>query len=318
MDEAEREVRLARVASIRPVAIDVVRFELEPADRRPFAPFTPGAHIDLTTPAGPVRQYSLCGDPTQPKRYAIAVKREREGRGGSASLHEGVVEGSALAFSGPRNLFPLAPRAGASLLVAGGIGVTPVYAMAQSLAASGRPWEMHYCARSREHAAFFEELAALPGGALHTYFSEMPLLDARALLREVRTETDVYCCGPAPLMQAVKEAGAHWPAERLHFEYFAAPAIDWPPNQPFEIELARSHAVLQVPRDRSILQVLRANGVEVASACEEGVCGTCEVRVLDGIPEHRDVLLNDAEKAAGKTIMTCVSRARSPRLVLDL
>ena len=318
MDDAGQEVRLARVASVRPVAIDILRFELEPADRRPFAPFSPGAHIDLTTPAGPVRQYSLCGDPAQPGRYAIAVKREREGRGGSVSLHEGVDEGAALAFSGPRNLFPLAAGGGPSMLIAGGIGVTPVYAMAQALTASGRAWEMHYCARSRAHAAFFEELAALPGGALHTWFSEMPLLDARALLREVRPDTDVYCCGPAPLMQAVKDAGAHWPAERLHFEYFAAPAIAWPPNQPFEVELARSHRVLEVPRDRSVLQVLRANGVDVASACEEGVCGTCEVRVLDGIPEHRDMLLNDAEKAAGRSMMTCVSRARTPRLVLDL
>jgi len=317
MDEAGQDMRLARVASIRPAAIDILRFELEPADRRPFAPFAPGAHIDLTTPAGLVRQYSLCGDPAQPGRYAIAVKREREGRGGSASLHEGIEEGSALAFSGPRNLFPLAPR-GSSLLIAGGIGVTPIYAMAQALAASGRPWEMHYCARSRQHAAFFEELAALPGGALHTWFGEMPLLDARPLLRQVRADTDVYCCGPAPLMQAVKEAGAHWPAGRLHFEYFAAPSIAWPPNRPFEVELARSRKVLQVPRERSILQVLRANGVEVASACEEGVCGTCEVRVLEGEPEHRDMLLGDAEKAAGRSMMTCVSRARSPRLVLDL
>jgi ferredoxin len=134
----------------------------------------------------------------------------------------------------------------------------------------------------------------------------------------VRAETDVYCCGPAPLMQAVKEASAHWPSERVHFEYFAAPAIDWPANQPFEVELARSGEVLPVPRDRTLLQALRAHGVDVPSACEEGVCGTCEVRVCAGEPEHRDMLLTDAEKAAGKTMMVCVSRSRSPRLVLDL
>jgi ferredoxin-NADP reductase len=318
MDEAGHDVRLARVAAVRPVAIDILRFELEPGDRRPFAPFGAGAHIDVTTPAGPVRQYSLCGDPAQPRRYAIAVKREREGRGGSASLHEGVEEGSALAFSGPRNLFPLAGGSGPSLLIAGGIGITPIFAMAQALATAGRAWELHYCARSREHAAFVDELAALPGGRLVTWFSEKPLLDARALLQEVRAETDVYCCGPAPLMQAVKEASAHWPSERVHFEYFAAPAIDWPANQPFEVELARSGEVLPVPRDRTLLQALRAHGVDVPSACEEGVCGTCEVRVCAGEPEHRDMLLTDAEKAAGKTMMVCVSRSRSPRLVLDL
>lgn len=318
MDDAGHDMRLARVAAVRPVAVDILRFELEPADRRPFAPFAPGAHIDLTTPAGPVRQYSLCGDPLERRRYAIAVKREREGRGGSNSLHDGAEEGAALAFSGPRNLFPLVAGTGGSLLIAGGIGITPVYAMAQALASAGRPWELHYCARSREHAAFVDELAALPGGSLTPWFSEKPLLDARALLREVRADTDVYCCGPAPLMQAVKEAGSHWPAGRLHFEYFAAPAVDWPPNQAFEVELASSGAVLQVPRDRTILQVLRANGIEVPSACEEGVCGTCEVRVCAGDPEHRDMLLNDTEKAAGKTMMVCVSRARSPRLMLDL
>ncbi len=311
------DVRLARVVSIRPVATDILRFELEPADRRPFAPFAPGAHIDVTTPGGPVRQYSLCGDPASARRYAIAVKLEREGRGGSKSMHGWIEEGDSLAFSGPRNLFPLAPE-GASLFIAGGIGITPILAMVQALAAAGRPWELHYCARSREHAAFHQELAALRGGEVIPYFSEAPLLDARALLREARGETDLYCCGPAPLMQAVKEAAGHWPAGRVHFEYFAAPAIAWPPNQPFEVELARQGIVLQVPRDRTVLQVLRAAGVDVPSACEEGVCGTCETRILAGEAEHRDMLLSDSEKAAGRTMMVCVSRSRSPRLVLDL
>jgi vanillate O-demethylase ferredoxin subunit len=317
MSEAAQEMRLARVLSIRPAAIDILRFELEPADRRPFAPFGPGAHIDVTTPAGPVRQYSLCGDPSDSRRYAIAVKLEAEGRGGSNSMHRGLEEGEPLAFSGPRNLFPLGSE-GASVLVAGGIGITPIYAMAQALAAAGRPWELHYCARSAGHAAFLAELEALPGGRMFTYFGETPLLDARALLRDVRSATHIYCCGPAPLMQAVKEAAAHWPAERVHFEYFAAPAVAWPANQTFEVELARRGTVLPVPRDRTILQVLRAAGVDVHSACEEGVCGTCETRVLAGEPEHRDMLLTDAEKAAGGTMMVCVSRSRSPRLLLDL
>jgi ferredoxin-NADP reductase len=318
MDVGEQDVRLARVASIRPVATDILRFELEPADRRPFAAFTPGAHIDVTTPGGPVRQYSLCGDPDQPKRYAIAVKLEAEGRGGSASMHRSLEEGEPLAFTGPRNLFPLAASDGASLLIAGGIGITPIYAMAQSLARRGRRWELHYCARSEGHAAFRAELQALPGGQVRTYFSEAPLLDARALLHDVRPETDVYCCGPAPLMQAVKEASGHWPSGRVHFEYFAAPAVDWPPNTAFEVELSRQGQVVEVPRDRTILQVLRANGTDVPSACEEGVCGTCEVRVLAGEPEHRDMLLSEAERAAGRTMMVCVSRARSRRLVLDI
>jgi vanillate O-demethylase ferredoxin subunit len=318
MDDAGQDVRLARVASVRPIAIDVLRMELEPADRRPFAPYAPGAHIDVTTPGGPVRQYSLCGAPAQPRRYAIAVKLERDGRGGSRSMHGAVEEGGALAFSGPRNHFPLVPGEGSSLFVAGGIGITPIYAMVQSLAAAGRPWELHYCARSRGHAAFCGELEALPGGRLLPWFSETPLLDVASLLREARGDTDLYCCGPAPLMEAVRAAAARWPAERVHFEYFAAPAVAWPANQPFEVELARSGGVVAIPHDRTILQALRGHGIDVPSACEEGVCGTCETRVLAGEPEHRDVLLSPAERAAGRSMMVCVSRSKSPRLVLDL
>jgi vanillate O-demethylase ferredoxin subunit len=191
--------------------------------------------------------------------------------------------------------------------------------MARRLAAEGRAWELHYCARSEAHAAFHGDLQALPHGRVHTYFSEAPLLDARALLAQARPGTQLYCCGPAPLMKAVEEAASHWPAGHVHFEFFAAPANDWPANEPFEVEIATTGEVLPVAPDRSILQVVRAIGIDVPSACEEGVCGTCETRVLSGTPQHRDVLLCAEEKAAGRTMMICVSRAaRGERLVLDL
>jgi ferredoxin-NADP reductase len=318
MDDAAQEVRLARVTAIRPVAVDVLCYELAAADRRPLAPFTPGAHIDVHAPSGQVRQYSLCSDPGQAARYAIAVKKEACGRGGSLSMHGNVEVGSALGIAGPRNFFPLAQDAGTSLFIAGGIGITPIYAMIQALAAAGRPWELHYGARSEAHAAFYPEIRALPHGRVVPWFSETPTLDARTLLAAAPDGTHLYCCGPDGLMKAVAAAAAHWPEGRVHFEYFAAPVTAWPANQPFEVVLERSALTLQVPADRSIVQVVREHGIDVQTACEEGVCGTCETRVLAGEPEHRDVLLSPAEKAASCSMMICVSRARSPKLTLDL
>lgn len=314
----EQEVRLARVTAVRDVALDIRAFDLAPADRRPFAPYEPGAHIDVHTPGGPVRQYSLCGDPQAPRSYTIAVKQEPGSRGGSRSMHASLEVGAAIGIAGPRNHFPLSRSARRLVFIAGGIGITPIYAMIQAAAREGREWELAYCARSRAHAAFHDEIRALPGGRVVPYFSEVPTLDAGAMLYEVRGGTHVYCCGPQGLMQAVSQATRHWPGTCVHFEYFSAPATDWPPNRPFEVELARSGLVLQVPADRTILQVVREHGIDVHSACEEGVCGTCETRMLGGEAEHRDVLLTEREKGLHRTMMICVSRARSGRLVLDL
>ena len=307
-----------RVAEVRRVATDVVCLDLKPADRRPFEPFEPGAHVDLYAPNGQLRQYSLCGDPRDTSRYTIAVKREASGRGGSASMHDDVEVGTAMGMQGPRNFFPLARGAAHSIFVAGGIGITPIRAMILALQAAGASWELHYCARSEAHAAFYPELAALAPDRVTPYFSEAPLLDAAALLREVKPGAHLYCCGPEPLMKAVAAAAPHWPEGSVHFEWFAAPKRDWPENQPFTVELARSGLLLEVPAARTILQVVRDHGIDVVSACEEGVCGTCETRVLAGVPEHRDVLLSPAEREAGRTMMVCISRAKTPKLVLDL
>jgi len=318
LTDTSLEQRLVRVAAIREAAIDTRCFDLVAADRRPLAPFTPGAHIDVHAPNGQIRQYSLCSDVRDFARYTIAVKREAAGRGGSRSMHDDVEEGSALGIHEPRNHFPLAENATHSLFIAGGIGITPIHAMIQSLHAGGHSWELHYCARSAAHAAFHDELVALGGPRVTPWFSEKPILDVHALLRDAPEGTHLYCCGPSSLMSAVKAAASHWPRERVHFEYFAAPAHVDSPNRRFEVELRRSGLVLEVPPERTLLQVLREHGIEVESSCEEGVCGTCETRVLEGACEHRDFLLSDAEREANKSMMVCVSRARSPRIVLDL
>jgi vanillate O-demethylase ferredoxin subunit len=316
--EASEESRLVRIRSIRQVATDISSYELVPADGRPLPAFTAGAHIDVQVPNGMVRQYSLHGDPADRSVYRIAVKREAAGRGGSASLHAGAEVGSALGIVGPRNHFPLDARAKRHLFIAGGIGITPIHAMAQTLAARGEPWELHYCARTADHAAFYEELRALGGGIVTPHFSEVPTLDVVQLLREQPEGTHVYCCGPQGLMKAVEAAAAHWSAGSVHFEWFAAPATDWPANEDIEVELARTGTTLMVPAERSILQVVRESGIDVPCACEEGVCGTCETAVLQGEPQHRDLLLSPEERAANRTMMICVSRANSRRLVLDL
>lgn len=312
------ELRRVRVASIRQVAIDIRSYDLLAADGRPLAPFAAGSHVDVHVPGCFVRQYSLCGDPRVPNRYSIAVKKELAGRGGSASMHDEVEVGSVLGMTGPRNHFPLASHARHSVFIAGGIGITPIYAMIQSLDIAREDWELHYCARSEEHAAFYPELRELSSTRVHGYFSEVPILDTTELLRVRPDSTHLYCCGPQGLMKAVGAAGAHWEEGSVHFEWFAAPATDRGPNRPFEVVLSRSGLVLTVPSDRSILQIVREHGVEVPSACEEGLCGTCETRVLAGDPEHRDMLLSHAERAANCSMMICVSRANSARLELDL
>ena len=318
MKEANEESRLVRIRAIRAVATDINSYELVPADARPLPAFTAGAHLDVQVPNGMIRQYSLHGDPADRSVYRIAVKRESSGRGGSMSLHDAAEVAIALGIVGPRNHFPLDPGAERHLFIAGGIGITPIYAMIQTLAARGQAWDLHYCARTPDHAAFYEELKALGPGHVTPHFSEIPTLDVSELLRVQPEGTHVYCCGPQGLMKAVEAAAAHWAPGHVHFEWFAAPKSEWPANQPVEVELAKTGSIFLVPADQSILQVLRENGVHVQCACEEGVCGTCETAVLAGEPQHRDLLLSPEERAENRTMMVCVSRANSSRLVLDL
>ena len=310
--------RRARVADIRPAARDVLRLDLVSADGRPLPAFEPGAHIDVHVPGGPVRQYSLCGDPSNPERYIIAVKREAAGRGGSLAIHTSLEVGSILGISPPRNNFRLVVGQHRNIFIAGGIGITPIQAMIMTLHATAGDWELHYCARSEEHAAFYDELKALGPERVHAYFSEEPILDVAALTREPAPGAHLYCCGPEGLMTAVAAATAHWPEGHVHFEWFTAPERDESANQSFEVELKRSGMVLAVPAEQSIIETLRDHGIVVPSSCEEGVCGTCETQVLAGEPDHRDLILSPQERKANKSMMICVSRAKGGRLILDL
>jgi ferredoxin-NADP reductase len=312
------DLRRVRVVAVGHPAEDVLTFGLHEADGRSLEPFAPGAHIEVQIPGGPVRQYSLCGSVVASGTYTIAVKKEAESRGGSTGMHERISVGALLSIGGPRNHFPLAPGKHPNVFIAGGIGITPITAMITELHEQKLDWTLHYCARSERHAVFYRELAKLSDGRVHTYFSEKPILDVDALIGGQSSDTHIYCCGPKPLMDAVARATSSWPQKQVHFEWFTAPANDVGPNTSFEIELAGSGVVLTVPPDRTILQVLRENGYHVNSACEEGLCGTCETVVISGEPDHRDTVLSAEERATNNTMMVCVSRAKGSRLVLNL
>ena len=283
--------------------------------------FQPGAHIDVHLPNGLVRQYSLTNGPGELDRYRIGVKLEPDGGGGSLALHDSVRVGDVLAVSEPRNNFPLRRDAVRTILVAGGIGITPLLAMAQALRHQGLDFELHVFARSDDHISFAGLVDGL-GEAVtrHTGLSPAETGAAlEALLADPGPHEHVYVCGPGPMLDAARRmaAAAGRADDTVHFEYFANPTeID--DSTTFTVDLARSALSLEVPAGATVMDVLRANGVEVASSCETGACGTCRVAVLDGEPVHNDVYLNDTEKQQGDQMMVCVSRARSDRLVLDI
>ena len=312
---AARRIRVAEIKALTP---DVRLYRLIPADGRPLPAFTAGAHIDVYIPGGSIRQFSLCGDLEDTSTYAIAVKREPQGRGGSAALHDLVEAGTLMGIGLPRNNFPLAEDAAKHIFIAGGIGITPFIPMIALAQRTSVPWELHYCARSRGHAAFYDDLKALAPKRVHEYFSEAPLFDAQQFARAPEHAVHVYCCGPVGLMSAVQDATEGWPGAQVHFEWFANELTDDGPQEPFEIELKSDGQVLTVPAGRSILEVLREAGLPAVSSCQEGVCGACETAVLAGEPQHRDKVLTSAERAANKTMMICVSRAKGGRLVLDI
>ena len=313
----------ARVRRITLEAEDIRAFEFTDPRGGALPPFTAGSHLDVHLPNGLVRQYSLCNDPRETHRYVVAVLREPDGRGGSACMHDAVREGDEMTLTVPRNTFPLHEEAGRHLLIAGGIGITPILTMARRLATLGADYTLHYCTRSPEKTAFRAELMAEPfaGHVVFHHDGGDPArgLDLRALLAAVEDGTHVYCCGPAGLMRAVTEACEHWPRGTVHFEFFAAaPEADERPARDFEVEIASTGAFHKVPPDKSILDVLRDQGHDLESSCEEGLCGTCIVEVLEGEPDHRDFVLDDEEKESNKLITICCSRAKSARLKLDL
>ncbi|MFV3412757.1 PDR/VanB family oxidoreductase [Pseudomonas nitroreducens] len=300
---------------------DILSLDLARADAGPLPAFSAGSHIDLHLPNGLVRQYSLFNAPEEIHRYRIAVLRCSDSRGGSLAVHE-LAAGQTLRIGPPRNLFPLADGIGRRLLLAGGIGITPLLSMAEHLARQGAEFELHYCARSAAQAAFVEHLAQCEFATrVHCHFDDgdpARHLDVTALLASQASDAQLYTCGPAGFMAHVLESARAlgWDESRLHHEHFGAEADVG--GEAFEVQLASSGQVVRVEDGQSVVEALRGIGVEVQVACEQGICGTCLTRVLDGVPEHRDQYLTDDEQAANDQFTPCCSRSRSPRLVLDL
>ncbi|HEY0561173.1 MAG TPA: PDR/VanB family oxidoreductase [Frankiaceae bacterium] len=317
----EVDLRL-RVTRRDESAEGVAVLDLQDPEGGELPAWAPGAHCDLVLPGEgePVtRQYSLCGDPADRTTWRVAVLREPGGRGGSRRIHDELTEGTAVAVRGPRNAFALEP-APAYVFVAGGIGITPLLPMIAAAHAAGADWQLHYGGRSRASMAFRERLQDTYGARVTVHpQDEVGLLDLDALLGTPRPGALVYCCGPEPLLEAVEQRCAGWPSGSLHVERFAPKPMGEPVRtDAFEVELAQSGLTLTVPPELTVLEAVERAGVQVLSSCQEGTCGTCETAVLAGVPDHRDSLLTEAERAAGDTMMICVSRAACPKLVLDL
>ena len=326
-DERLIKVRVARVLD---TAEEIRAFELEPVasgEQGALADFIPGAHIDVKTPSGILRQYSIASSPGEVSAQAahgwrgvtIGVKCEPASRGGSASMHAQLKAGDLLEVSRPKNHFRLA-NSGGALFLAAGIGITPILSMAAQMAATGRDYRLHYFARSQAHVAFGERLQALGHAELHLGLSAVETASQIAeLLGAMDPGMDVYVCGPRAFLDAIVAAAvtAGLAAERVHFELFSN-TVSHQNDKPFKVRLAKSGRELDVPVGQSLAEVLNARGAAVELSCEQGVCGTCMVTVLEGEPEHRDVYLSEDEKRTGHCMQACVSRSRSGLLVLDL
>ncbi len=317
----ELELLRLRVVRSEPAADGIQLLEFRDPSGADLPAFAPGSHLAIRVPNGAMRNYSLCNDPHERDRYVVAVKRDEKGRGGSISLIDGVKPGDTVEAAWPRNLFELSSSAPSYIFVAGGIGITPILSMIRYLRATGdTPFHLYYLTRNATGTAFLPELAGAEFAGRVTVHHDEGDPDRTFDLWPVfenPTKAYVYCCGPRPLMDAVRDMTGHWPETAVHFEDFGSdlvrPRAD---DTPFEIQLGRGGAVLEVPVGTTILETIRAHGRSTPSSCESGTCGTCRTAVLDGEPDHRDLVLTDAEKKVA--MMICVSRAKSGRLVLDL
>lgn len=306
-------------------AVDICVFELTSADQERAMPaFSAGSHIDVQIPGGITRQYSLCNDSSESHRYLIGVLKDPQSRGGSKSMHESVQEGDLLRISVPKNHFPLSHEAKHSILLAGGIGVTPILCMAERLAIVGEKFEMHYCTRSRNRTAFLQRIHSSPFAAnAQFHFDDgapEQKLDIGALLAAPHPGTHLYVCGPKGFMDVVLHTARAkgWPESQLHYEFFSADVVKSDADGSFEVKLVSSGKVVHVPKDKTVVEALKAAGIEVQTSCEQGVCGTCLTRVLEGKPEHRDMYLTAEEQALNDQFLPCCSRSMTQMLVLDL
>ena len=313
----ENTPRLLRLTAIRYAAPDIHLYEFCDPDGRALPPFTAGAHIDVHLPNGWVRPYSLCNDPQETHRYVTGIKRDSAGRGGSRLIHDQFKVGQLVPVSAPRNHFPLHESASHSVLIAGGIGITPVACMVQRLRHLGTSFEVHYAVRQRHEAALLD---VLTGPELHLHVDAEhggKPMNLPALVAGVLPQAHLYCCGPAPMLDAFEAATKGLASDHVHLERFAAaPAA--PIEGGFAVQLARSGRQLLVDKGSTILEVLRKEGIALQASCEQGICGSCETRVLSGRPDHRDSLLSEQEKQANQVMMVCCSGSLDPVLVLDL
>jgi vanillate O-demethylase ferredoxin subunit len=302
---------------------DIVSLELRAPGGAPLPAFEAGAHIDVHVGTGIVRQYSLCNPPSECDRYVIGVLRDPASRGGSSAIHEGFAEGAIVEISRPRNHFPLVSGV-RSILIAGGIGVTPLLCMAEALQAAGSDFVMHYCARSKDRTAFLNRILQAPfASRVEFHFDNgepSQKLDLDAVFAQAGDSDEIYVCGPAGFIDWVcataERAGIA--KHRVRFEYFNAKPVDTSHDGAFDVRIASTGQVFHVQADRSITSVLGEAGIDIYTSCGEGTCGTCLTRILEGEPEHRDVFLTDDEHAAGEMFTPCCSRAKSALLVLDL
>lgn len=316
--------RTLRVSARVQETADIVSFELVDPAGGDLPPFTAGAHIDIETGPGMVRQYSLFNDPAERLRYKVGILKDSNSRGGSVAMHS-LRAGDYVRIAGPRNHFPLHPGEHETLLLAGGIGITPLLCMAHQLHRDGAAFKLHYCVRSSSHAAFLPLLRSSPFAShVKVHFddgSDAQRLDIAAVLSALQPDAHIYVCGPGGFMAWCigAAAAANMAEAQIHREYFkAAAAANVAVDNTFEIRLASSGETFNVPADSTILNVLRAHGVVLQASCETGVCGTCLTGVLAGTPDHRDVYLSKAEREAGTMILPCCSRSISPTLVLDI
>jgi len=311
-----------RVAERREAAADIAAFTLEPVGAVSLPPYEAGAHIDVKLPNGLIRQYSLCGEWGLSGRYEIGVLREAEGRGGSRYLHDDVRPGDEIEISPPRNLFPMAKQ-GRALLFAGGIGVTPILAMAEYLSRTGGDFALHYCTRSIARAAFRGRMQASSfANRVTCHFDDRPetAMDTAALLAVPEAETHLYVCGPDGFMDHLLDTArkAGWPETNIHFERFTASVVEPGEGEAFEIEVEATGQVVPVAVGQSALEALISAGFDIPVSCEQGICGTCLTEVVEGIPDHRDMYLTAAEHEANDCFTPCCSRALTPRLKLRL
>ncbi|RTL52433.1 MAG: oxidoreductase [Rhodocyclaceae bacterium] len=305
-------------------ALDIFSYDLRSENGENLPPFEAGAHVDVHLANGLVRQYSLCNAPGETNHYMIAVLRDPNSRGGSVSMHDDVKAGDTLSISKPRNHFPLVMDAKETLLLAGGIGITPILCMAEALSATKKNFSLHYGARSTERMAYRERiLSSSFANQTNFYFDDgdaSQKFDLPTLLGKPQINKHLYVCGPQGFIGAVKATALDqgWAAENVHYEYFGATIVPSDKESTFQVKIASSGQVIVVPSDQTIVAALASAGIQVPISCEQGVCGTCLTRVIDGVPDHRDQYLTPQEHSTNNQMLLCCSRSQSPLLVLDL